>query len=89
MKVIEIERTREVGERAWRAVVRLPKGLAVAGYGVSGAMTEEGPWVEGYGCSPEGALQAAHITIGKAVTGALYVTELGRLALRIYAALYS
>lgn len=67
MKTIEIERTKEVGERAWRVVVRLPKGLAITGYGISGAQTEGGPWVEGYGYSPEGALQAAHITIGKAV----------------------
>ncbi len=69
MKAIVIERTKEVGERAWRAVVRLPNGLAITGYGISGAMTEGGPWVDGYGYSPEGALQSAHITIGKAVTG--------------------
>jgi hypothetical protein len=69
MRPIEIERTKETGERTWRAVVLIPKGIPIAtGAGISGAMTEPGPWTEGYGYSPEGALQAAYAAIGRAVT---------------------
>lgn len=66
-KTIEVERTKESGERSWRAVLRLPKHLALTGYSICGAQTDAGPWIEGYGYTPEGAIQAAYITIGKAV----------------------
>lgn len=66
-RTIEIERTGEAGERAWRAVIRLPSHLPIDGYGIKGSSTTEGPWVEGFGYTPEGATQAAYIIIGKAV----------------------
>ena len=67
MKTIEIERTKEVAERSWRAVVMLPRTLDIVGHGVCGNWTEDGPWVEGFGATPEGALRAAYSVIGQAV----------------------
>jgi hypothetical protein len=68
MRPIEIERTNEpAGERAWRAIVRIPKGIELTGYGICGARTETGAWADGYGRAPEFALREAYIVIGKAV----------------------
>jgi hypothetical protein len=76
--VIKIQRTNETDPgRAWRATVLLTRSIdwAVVGCGVQGQLTDTGPWVEGFGHTPDGAMDAAMIAIGKAVT---HMTEPGR-----------
>lgn len=67
---IEVSKTNETDPgRAWRVTVRLPASITWRGYGIMGQSTDAGPWTEGYGYTPEGAIQAAMVTIGKAVVG--------------------
>jgi hypothetical protein len=71
-RTIEVTRTTEADSvRWWRAVVRLPRQIdwRTVGYGVNGQQTDSGAWVEGYGFTPETAIQNAMATIGKAVMG--------------------
>jgi hypothetical protein len=74
---IEVTRTDEKNaDRSWRAVVRLPATIKWSGYGINGQSTKDGPWVDGYGYSPEGAVQSAMVAIGKAIVAMTdHVTE--------------
>lgn len=65
---IEVTKTDERdASRAWRAVVWLPAHIKWTGYGINGAATNNGPWVDGYGYTADGAIVTAMQTIGRAV----------------------
>ena len=49
----------------WRAHVRV-SGDFLGGAGIMGASTDDGPWVEGAGSSPEAALRALMQALGTA-----------------------
>ncbi|HLM74465.1 MAG TPA: hypothetical protein VK459_17285 [Polyangiaceae bacterium] len=59
----------------WRAAIFVGKDLAYCP-GVLGSHNEEGPWCEGFGDTPNGALRSLYRVIGEAYVGSLVVADI-------------
>lgn len=58
----------------WRATVHVPASMAMAP-GVYGQGHSFGPWMEGFGDTPEGAISALCTAVGRAFVASAVIEE--------------